>query len=250
MRKKKILVVAIVSFVVFTILYSYTGFKKYVVRIFDSIREIPQFLIGPFYGYNALQEAYDALRGENEALRAKVFRYEQLEESRGVSLYKRFVYKEAEVYSRYPFISNNYLAIDKGESDVVPLHAPVVFHESLIIGTIQKIFENSSRVRTIFDPGWQFAVRVGTSASKDAQALFVGGNEPKIVYIEKSLEVRPGDGVYTATTEFPMGLKIGDIEEVKDSEDRAFHEATLKIPYNINTLSRVFVITNFGTTRE
>ena len=235
-----------ILFTVFIILSLLLGanlnsyFRKSVFVILDNISQAYYFITNSFYEKDGLVRRKIELEIENQVLFAKILNYERLQD--GKLVYGRFNYLPAEVYSRYPFNDNHFIMIDRGEDFNFSSGMPVVIGESILAGQIDKVLKSMSRVRTIFDPDFQFGVRI-RSGNRDFEALFVGGNEPKATFIDKSEVIKKGDMVYTASTEFPIGLQVGEIYEISESSDHSFLEATIKTPYTINSLRSVLVIT-------
>ncbi len=114
-----------------------------------------------------------------------------------------------------------------------------VLEKDILVGQVTEVFENSSVIQTIFDPSWQSPVRIG---DEETNGLFQGGNEPKVVLIEKDKPIKTGDIVYSVSQEFPYGLKIGEVIEIRQTAAGVFKEATLKMPFNVNELREVNII--------
>ena len=65
--------------------------------------------------------------------------------------------------------------------------------------------------------------------------------KPKSISKDKKLE--DGARVFAASKDFPYGLTIGDLEILEPSSSAGvFHEAVVKVPYNLNELSNVQVL--------
>ncbi|MEK7168341.1 MAG: rod shape-determining protein MreC [Patescibacteria group bacterium] len=145
-------------------------------------------------------------------------------------------YLTAKVFSTYPFNIKNQITVNAGKKQGIKKLAPAVLGENILIGQVNEVFENYSVVKTIFDSNFQLPVRIG---KEEINALFQGGGEPKINLIDKEKPVQAGDIVYSASSEFPYGLKIGEISEIKETSAGVFKEAILKMPFNANELREV-----------
>ena len=214
-------------------------FKKKVLEVSEAIFYTPRFFFDFFIASRELVSRQKELGEENEALRAKLFNFEK--EASLLSIYKRFKYVEAEVYSRYPFNNKDYLIIDRGENEGIKKDFPVTLGEAILIGKVSQTSKYTSEVKTIFNSDWQFGVRI-RGEGYDSEALLEGGNAPRLTYIDKKIEIKSGDQVYAVSHEFPLGLKVGVIDEISLSEDSAFREATIILPYNIRDLRKVLVV--------
>lgn len=143
---------------------------------------------------------------------------------------------EANIFSTYPFNIKDTVVIDRGASDGVMLGMVATLADSLLLGQIVSVEEHSAVVRTIFDSRWQLPVKIGSDA---VNGLFEGGNNPKVVLVEKAVKV--GDGVFSTAKEFPMGIKIGEIKEVKEDASGIFKEATIRTPYSVGDVQRIYL---------
>ena len=138
--------------------------------------------------------------------------------------------------------------INVGENRAVGPGQPVVFLgesvfslRGLLLGKIDRVFSDSSLVRTIFDKEWQSSVRIG---KKGYLALLQGGGEPVIRLIPKDAKISVGDVVYSVQPEFPNSLPVGEVLEIGLSSDQVFQEAKLSFPYDFSSIKAVAVLTN------
>jgi rod shape-determining protein MreC len=166
------------------------------------------------------------LKQENEELRAQIQK----------SQISNNDYSLIKVFSTYPFNIKNQITINAGEKQGIKKSAAVILKQDILVGQVVEVFENYSVVRTIFEPDWQLPVRIGKD---EINALFQGGTEPKVNLIDKEKPLQVGDVVYSASREFPYGLKIGEISEIKETSAGVFKEAILKMPFNVNELREV-----------
>ena len=111
--------------------------------------------------------------------------------------------------------------------------------ENILFGQVTDVFENFSVIQTIFDPAWQLPVRIG---KEEINGLFKAGNEPKVILIEKEKQIQTDDIVYSASQEFPYGLKIGEVAEIKETAAGVFKEAVLKMPFNVGELREIKIL--------
>ncbi len=113
------------------------------------------------------------------------------------------------------------------------------YGNNILFGQVIKVFTDYSVVETDFDANFQLPGRVSEA---QIDGLVQCGNEPKVSLIEKNKPIKTGDIVYSASQEFPYGLKIGEVSEVRETSAGVFKEATLKIPFNINELREVDIL--------
>ncbi len=151
-------------------------------------------------------------------------------------------YVAALVYSRYPFNFKNEILVNAGEKAGVKVGAAAIVPGDggsvALLGRVETVWSDKSLVRTVFDPRFQLAVRVGPSA---ADALLTGGSEPKLTLIGKTAGVKAGDSVYAVTEDLPYGLSIGLMRASTLSSDELFREAVLDLPYDLNSVRIVWL---------
>lgn len=184
---------------------------------------------------STLQADYPGLAAQNEVLSARLAKLQNL----ALQLPNAPPnYLRAMVYSRYPLNFKNEILVDAGANQGVAIGKAVVF-QGILIGSVEKVFSDSSLVRTIFDGTFKVPVRVG-SAGYDA--LLVGGAYPKATSMEKKAVLHAGDIVYTAASGFPYGLPIAVIRAAGISPDGLFAEAALGFAYDINSVQTVLIV--------
>ncbi|MEK7554614.1 MAG: rod shape-determining protein MreC [Patescibacteria group bacterium] len=144
----------------------------------------------------------------------------------------------AKVHSTYPTNSRGLLNINAGSSEGIKKGMTVTVDGFTFLGVVEEVGERSSIVRTIFDTDWQIPVKIGDGAH---DALMVGGRGPRLTLIVKTGNVLDGDDVYTASKEFPYGLRIGEVKEVKGEPGSTFEEADIKLPFDA-TLDEVHIL--------
>lgn len=145
----------------------------------------------------------------------------------------------AVVYAAYPLNYQQDLLIGGGEAAGIKAGNIVLLQDSgTLLGRVEEVFKNTARVRTVFDPSWRSAARIGTSS---VDALLEGGVTPRLTLIPKEATFLPGDSVYNADQQFPYGLSLGVTGAVNDVSGGVFKEAVLAVPYDINTVRIVSV---------
>lgn len=184
------------------------------------------------------EEDVNSLIQENTALKSELAKLEEI---------KRQLpewspeYLVASVYSRYPFNLKNEFLINIGVNHGLKGGEAVIF-EKMLIGQVDKVFENSALVRTVFDERWKQAVRIGRGG---IDALLEGGNIPRATLIVKDAKVSQGDIVYNASPEFPYSLPIAEVKEMAVSKDQVFKEADLEFGHDISQIRVVSVLKNY-----
>jgi len=175
------------------------------------------------------------LKQENENLRAQI----QLLKFNGQNSIFNTNFITAKVFSTYPFNIKNKITINAGEKQGIKKSMVATVGENILLGQVTDVFENFSVIQTIFDPAWQLPVRIG---KEEINGLFKAGNEPKVILIEKEKQIQTDDIVYSASQEFPYGLKIGEVAEIKETAAGVFKEAVLKMPFNVGELREIKIL--------
>lgn len=187
------------------------------------------------------------LKQENEELRAQVQKLQMTNNQQPTTSNNNYL--TAKVFSTYPFNIKNQITVNAGEKQGIKKLSVAVLSafggsasggENILVGQVVEVFKNYSVIKTIFDSNWQLPVRIGKD---EINGLFQGGAEPKVVLIDKEKPLQMGDVVYSASSEFPYGLKIGEISEIKETASGVFKEAIFKMPFNVSELREVNIIT-------
>lgn len=145
----------------------------------------------------------------------------------------------AQIYSTFPFNHKHLLTLNAGSEDGVEVGAPVTLEGNILLGQIIEVSARQSVARTIFDKEWSLSARIGVNY---ADALLVGGQNPRLTLIDKSDPVLEGETIFSAQKDFPYGLKIGTVKAVRDLVAHSFKEAEIELPYSIKTLREVAVL--------
>jgi cell shape-determining protein MreC len=217
-REGWLLIVLIVIFIVLIFLEPSYGWK---VRIWLT----PQ---------AALQADDPSLAAQNETLEAQLAVLQSIQSQIPNSSPD---YIRAMIYSRYPFNFKDEILVSAGTNEGVAVGKVVVF-QGIFIGTIEKTFDDSSLVQTVFDSNLKMPVRVGVTGY---DALLVGGTYPVLTSIQKSAPLTPGDIVYTAESELPYGLPVAIVASTSTSPDDLFLGASLGFAYDLNTMQTVLI---------
>lgn len=198
-------------------------------------------------GFGALEDPVqgevEILRGENAHLKSLLTLRDSQFSVRGLP----FETTVAHVYSRYPVNFKNELILNKGGNEGVKINsvlvAPAVQASSsssalFFVGRVSSVLKSKSFAETIFDYRFKDPVHIG---SKKISGLLVGGLSPVITLIPKDASVSPGDVVISASPDFPYGLVLGKVKEIRPSSDQLFKEASLELLYDINSLTAMAV---------
>lgn len=247
MRKENWFLVGLILAVLFLLIF-YPGLS-WKIQAFFSPAKSPQ------------SGEYQRIVLENESLNAEVAGLQQIKKNLPTS---SDVLLPVFVYSRYPFNFKSELLVNAGADQgitigqsavIVPNNGtssnPVRNYISngaspILVGKVEKVFENTSLIQTIFDSRFQSAVRIGKTGT---DALLKGGNEPELSLIPKDAKIVNGDIVYSASPDFPYGLAIGNVNNVRISSDQLFQEAGVETNYNPNELQSLLIVMSYHVSK-
>lgn len=181
-------------------------------------------------------EKINSIIAENQALKAKLA---EIESSLANVDSFNLKTKKVAVYSFYPFSFKGELLIAGGKDMNLKEGSGVFLEGKVLIGRVEKVWAKKSLVRTIFDPRWQSAVRIGPSG---IGALLKGGDTPYLSLIEKEAKVSSGEIVYNADSRYPYGAPHGELDEISFDKNFVFKEANLKTKYDLKKAKFVFVL--------
>lgn len=197
---------------------------------FISLKFQGSAIINKFFGglvvNGDLKEKINELETENEALRAQIS-----EATFGFT-------NDVKVYSSYPFNSRKNISISHGKDRGFQKGNAVTVKNKMLVGQIIEVLDSSSIVKTIYDPEWKIAVRIG---EKETDGLLQGGLYPQIDLIKNGADIKEGDLVFSANPDLPYGLEIGKIKSLRETVGAPFLKAEVELKINLNELRNVSV---------
>ncbi len=209
--------------------------KAYLVSRLGAAFQAPVTFLRSVATRTSLMRDLGALSLENQSLRAQLHAAQN-----APSLIKQNNkrYIAAPLYSSYPLTISSKLLIGGGTAAGILDQATVLAAPGIFLGQIERSQEQKAVVRTIFDPGWELAVKIGEN---QVDALLIGGQEPRLTLISKRKPLNEGESVYLVSRDFPHGLTLGTVAELRQSKDSLFFEGRLLLPYAIADLNQVYI---------
>ena len=216
--------------------------KKFLIPSILVIALLFIVIFKPFYGW-ALRNFFAPKTGanvqltsrlENEKLKSEIAKLGILQSQIPRSI---FGLLPAMIYSRYPFNFKNEILVNAGKNNGVFAGKPVLFGD-VLLGKVEKVFDENALVETVFDERFQLSVGIGNGGVK---ALFKGGSLPKLSLIPLLGSIAESDVVYSTSPDFPYGMPIGEIQSITYSADHLFREASLKFSYDLNEVQAVLI---------
>jgi len=162
-------------------------------------------------------------------------------------------------------ISEDSLLIDKGLKEGIKEGLPLVNQQKVLIGRVQEVYDNFSKVNLIYNKNMSFNVRIlrrnilensqnqiqeNETQKENSKEIFAsakgeGKGKIKIEMIPSREEIQEKDLVVTTNLGaiFPEGLLVGSIAKIKKSDLIPFQEAEIFLPFDLKDLKILYVIT-------
>lgn len=139
---------------------------------------------------------------------------------------------------------NKYLLIDKGRKDDIKEDMPVVVFENILIGKIDKVFDNFSTVLLITSSNSKVPALIQDTRIEGLIQGITKKNEVIMDLVSKDAEVEIGQFVVTSGIDniYPRGLLVGKISKIESFEEKIFKNVEVNLLIEINTLEQVFII--------
>ncbi len=208
------------------------------------------FLAGVFQAKN-LKKEVDELYLKSRSLIVKIAELKELEtenqalrEALDLGLEKEMKLSLSRIVSKD--ISGEVLLIDKGGKDGIEKDYPVITPQKLLLGRITEVYDNFSEVMLITNKDSSFDAKI---LDKDIYGVVKGKGDSDLYLdlVPKDKEVSAGDIIVTAAlgADFPAGIIVGSIKEVKKSDIEPFQTAEMIPSFDLKVTDVVFVITEF-----
>ena len=165
---------------------------------------------------------YDEIIEENKRLREIL----NLKEKKIISQFN-----VAEVIGISPYIFPGEIIINKGIKDGIKKNMIAVTKDLFLIGKVEEIMDNYSKIISIFNKKTRISVIV--SSTKEI-GIIEGGYAPFVLlkYIPYDSKIKIGDDIYTSgfSEYYFYGIKIGKVYKIERNRDSLFLKIWVK-PY-------------------
>jgi len=179
----------------------------------------------------------EELKRENEILR----------QSLNLGLEKEFNLALAQLIGKD--VSQDYLIINLGQKNGIAIGQPVITPQRVLVGKISEVYDNFSKIKLLTFKDNSFDVEIINQSEKGVYGLAKGEGNFKlsIELIPKGEDITIGNKVFTTVLggNFPKGLLVGGVINVKKTDIRPFQTADIKPAFEVEDLDFLFVITNF-----
>lgn len=214
-----------------------------VSNFFDAIAEVKNLK----KENEELKLKIQTLETENVALKELKKENEILRKALDIDLKKEFKLMLAQIIGKD--IAEDFVLIDKGAKDGILENLPVISQEKVLIGKISQVYKNFSKVLLISHPQSSFDGKIISKNEEEVLGIVRGKGNLRILFdlIPKEKEIKKGDSVITSHLSgvFPVGLLIGQIQEIKKSDLEPFQTAEIQPAFNLRDLEKLFIITEW-----
>lgn len=260
-KKSSFKIIVVFSLAIFfMVLNPYNFFAP--VRSFFSSIFMPIIQIG-FIGGNKVESFFETLKSigtlkennenlneENLGLKFKINELkdianenEQLRKELNIEARKDLNLLGAEVVFKDISGKNGWIEIDRGSADGLAKDMPIVVSGKNLVGFVDEVFTNYSRVRLINNP--ESVVNVVTIES-NVEAIAKGEHGISVIVenINQDAKVEAGMTFITSqiSGKFPRGLSVGVVQSVFNSPDGLFKNARITPLVDFNDLRFVSVM--------
>lgn len=211
-----------------------------------------------FTEFDELKAEVEALRLENEALKADIRQAEKdseenqrLRELLGLQEQRRDLhFAAAQVVEKDVSNWSSMLTINKGSQQDVAVGDCVITEAGYLVGVVTETGLNWSTVRTVLDSDASIGalvVRSELGAVAQGDFSLMGQKRLRLSYLGAQPDVITGDLIVTSGLGgyYPSQLVIGYVEAVGTSEDGLSQYAIIRPQADMDALTEVFVITDF-----
>ena len=221
-----------------------------------SIRSIATVVLGVGQDQLSFISSYFGLRRENELLRkvnveladqANQLREAKLENVRlrqmvGLKDQSRYNLIAAKVVGKNLTLLRNTITLDKGTSDGVQEHMPVV-NEAGLVGVVVASDNHYSVANIIMNVDFRASAKV--QRTRVDGILAWDGRALVLKNIAKTLDVKTGDAVITSeySSTYPPGIRVGIVGDVKEQAGTLFKTVVIVPGVDFVKLEEIFVMT-------
>jgi len=156
---------------------------------------------------------------------------------------QKFDLEAAFVIGQDPQRLDSWLTIGKGSADGVQPEMPVIVSEGILVGKISEVTPHTARVILLSD---STSVVNIIDSETEAKGILRGEYGLGVVMemVSQQELINNGDTIITSGLggNFPRGLLIGKIQEVRSTGDRLFQQAAINPRIKYSKLELVFVI--------
>ncbi|MCF7895291.1 MAG: rod shape-determining protein MreC [Candidatus Omnitrophica bacterium] len=129
-----------------------------------------------------------------------------------------------EVIAFSPSSWHKHIFLNLGKNKEIKKNMLVVDESGNLIGKVEEVYPNRSKVILIKNPDFQTPVSIGNRTLGLLQGTLSG---IEILYVEKSEQINTSEPVYTSSSN--SAVKVGKISQIKKNKNSLFYEIEVDI---------------------
>ncbi len=202
--------------------------------------------------FNHLASENDKLKQDQEAslsLKAKIDNLENENDflRRAARILQKFDYSVvyAGIFNLNLAPTGYNILLNKGAQDGISEGDVVVTAEGVLVGKIQKVMQNFSRVLFVSDPEFKVTVKVLNSGTAGTAGIARGALSEGMYldFITQADDIKEGDTlVSTGNDRFPPALVLGFVDHIEINATQMFKKVSIRPAVKDVQLGRVLVI--------
>ncbi len=256
-KNNKVLFLVLIIILVFTFIFLQKPIRSFFYSVSQPIQQhfwseglrVSGFWSGVFNA-RELKIENEGLKNKNQFILSRIIELnhlrdenQKLREALDLGLAEDFQLLGVNILSKNIF--RDFIIINKGAMDGVEEEMLLINFQKVLIGEVDKVYKNSSRVRLLTSDEMSLSVQIGEDGIR---ALAEGRGNQRMVLdlIPADYEILPGSLVVTSAPQigFPSGLLIGKTRAVERTDLSPFQKVEIKIFFDIRAAHLLFLISN------
>jgi rod shape-determining protein MreC len=161
----------------------------------------------------------------------------------------QYEYIQAKIVSNSTNKRNNYLMINKGESQGVKVGMAVISPDG-VVGIVKIVSKNFSSVMSLLHSDSKISAKIKRN-NFSTGSISWNGKTPGISQMEEvppHINVQVGDTIVTSgySLDFPEGIFIGTVSQIRTRQGDNFHTLDIKLSTDFSTIDHVYVVRNLA----
>jgi len=207
---------------------------------------------GIFLRTKDIRKEIKKLNEENKKLMAEIAvlkeikkENEELRKALGIGLQKEFKLSFTEIIGKD--ISQDTILINKGSKDGILKDMPVVTSDKILLGKIENVYKNFSKVILLSNKKISFDVKVQNAEDISGIGKGRGSSRILIDFVPREENISEGDLVISDSLGgiFPKGLLIGKVKSVEKNDVDVSQKIEVAPAFDIRKINTLFVIIDY-----
>ena len=251
MKKRNVVALTILLLALLVAVFSFTPIMQHARnRTWDQIVRIVSivFRISNASPSQSTEDQLKRLTMDNIRLTSELTDYKILRDQLAAPAFESMQPIYAHVISRPIDTLQSEYVINKGIAEGIGSGDAVVVNGSALVGFVSQLSLHSAVVQTVFNPSTSITVQtvVTDSGSTPASGLVTSRFQTSLSMgtIPRDASVTTGQSIVTTSNgeQIPQGIVVGTISSVSKPENEAYQQATIELPYTIDSVEAVTVL--------